>query len=112
MFKNLIKHFLPHVGDYPSVTVETVVLDMDTFAKYNLGKAAVIQVPFDFPPNLVRKCKEWNEEYIPATPIKKDKATLVMKILPMNIRFILGCGFEWIVVVEADPVVLGGPAAS
>ena len=61
-------------------------------------------IPVDFPPNLVKKYKEWNEDYIPATPIKKDEATLVMKILPMDIRFILGCGLEWDALVEADPV--------
>jgi hypothetical protein len=35
-----------------------------------------------------------------------------MKILPMDIRFILGCNLEWEALVEADPVASGGPAAS
>jgi hypothetical protein len=75
-------------------------------------RVRIFKIPVDFPPNLVSKYKGWNEEYIPATPIKKDEATLVMKILLMDIRFILRCGLEWDALVEADPVASGGLAAS
>jgi hypothetical protein len=65
-YENRIKHFLPHVGGHPDVTVQGVVTVWDPKA-VNQGKDT--QVPVDFPPETVKLYKDYNAEYVPQSPI-------------------------------------------
>jgi len=108
-YKNRIKHFLPRVGDHPAVTVEGVVTEWDAKSKAtNQGKD--MQVPVDFPPDIVKPYDEFNKEYVPQSPIKQAEAELLLDILPLDIRYLLGCGYEWKAAEEAteDPSASGG----
>ena len=108
-YKNRIKHFLPRVGDHPAVTVEGVVTEWDTKSKaVNQGKAVL--VPVDFPPDIVKPYEEFNKEYVPQSPTKAAEAELMLDILPLDIRYLLGCGYEWKAAEEAteDPSASGG----
>ena len=92
-YKNSIKHFLPRVGDHPAVTVQGVILEWDTKPKaVNQGKE--MQVPVDFPPETVTAYKGYNNEYVPQSPIKQLDAELLLDILPLDVRYLLGCGYE------------------
>jgi hypothetical protein len=46
---------------------------------------------------------------VPSTPIKEQEATLLMKILPLDICYLLGCGLQW---DPEDTSASGGPAQS
>ena len=84
-YKNRIKHFLPRVGDHP---------EWDTKSKaVNQGKNT--QVPVHFPLDIVNVYKDYNAEYIPQTPIKQLEAELLLDILPLDVRYLLGCGYKW-----------------
>jgi len=108
-YKNRIKHFLPRVGDHSAVTVEGVVTEWDTKSKAtNQGKD--MQVPVDFPNDIVKPYEEFNKEYVPQSPTKAAEAELMLDILPLDIRYLLGCGYEWKAAEEAteDPSASGG----
>ena len=93
-FRNRVNHFLPRIGDHPDHTLRGVIMEWDTSAKAsNIGKEVV--VPVDFPPDIVLIYKTLNEEYVPSTPIKTDEAKHLLKLLPLDIRFMLGCGLKW-----------------
>ena len=69
-------------------------MEWDTSPKAaNIGKN--VDVPVDFPADIVLKYKKLNEEYIPSTPIKTEEAKHLLKILPLDIRFLLGAGLKW-----------------
>jgi hypothetical protein len=53
-----------------------------------------VEVPVDFPANIVKLYREWKAEYTPMEPIKKDQAELVLNLIPLDIRFLLGCGYD------------------
>jgi hypothetical protein len=93
-YKNRIEHFLPRIGDHPDHTLRGVIMEWDTSAKAsNIGKEVV--VPVDFPPDIVLIYKTLNEEYVPSTPIRTDEPKHLLKLLPLDIRFMLGCGLKW-----------------
>jgi hypothetical protein len=95
-YENRIKHFLPRVGDNPDVTVQGVVTvtDWDPNPKaVNQGKDT--QVPVDFPPETVQLYKDYNANYVPHSPIKLLDAKLLLDILPLDVRYLLGCGYKW-----------------
>jgi hypothetical protein len=54
-----------------------------------------VEIPVDFLPDLVRKYETVNKKYVPSLPVKMDEAKLIMKILPLDIRCLLGCGLKW-----------------
>ena len=112
-YKNRIKHFLPRVGDHPAVTVQGVVLEWDTKQK-NTNQGKDMQVPVDFPPVTVTAYKGFNDEYVPQSPIKQSEAELLLDILPLDVRYLLGCGYEWNAAEEAteDPSASGGLQAA
>jgi hypothetical protein len=91
-----------------------VVTDWDPNPKaVNQGKET--QVPVDFPPETVKVYKEYNAEYVPQSPIKLLDAELLLDILPLDVRYLLGCGYKWNAAEEAkeDPSASGGlPGAS
>ena len=66
-----------------------------------------MEIPANFSPDVVRIYKALNDEYVPNTAVKHDGAELVLKVLAMDVWFILGCGLKWdkIVPVE-DPFAL------
>jgi hypothetical protein len=69
-------------------------MEWDTSAKAsNFCKDVV--VPVDFPPDIVLKYKTLNEEYVQSTPIKTDEAKNLLRLLPLDIRLLLGCGLKW-----------------
>ena len=65
-----------------------------------------VDVPVDFPPAIVTKYKSANEEYVPSAPIKEHEAKIVMAIVPLDVRFLLGCGLKW-----ADNDIQSAPAS-
>ncbi len=69
-----------------------------------------MDIPVDFPPNIVAMYKAINEEYVPSTPVKTEEAKLIRKILALDARFLLGCGLEWDKTVTEDPSASGGAA--
>jgi hypothetical protein len=91
------EHFLPHIGDHRDQSHQTlrgVIMEWDTSTKAsNIGKDVVVLV--DFPLDIVLKYKTLNEEYVPSTPIKTDKAKHLLKLLPLDILSLLGCGLKW-----------------
>ena len=65
--------------------------------------------PVDFPQNLLAKYKEWNGEYVLSAPVKAEEAKLLVKLVPLDIRFLLGCGLKWDDnIVHEDPSASGG----
>ena len=108
-YENRIKHFLPRVGDHPDVTVEGVVTEWDPKSKA-VDHCKDTQVPVDFPPEIVKVYKDYNDEYVPQQPIKQLEAELLLDILPLDVRYLLGCGYEWNAAEEAteDPSASGG----
>ena len=107
-FKNRIEHFLPRIGNHPEVTLHGVITEWDPTAKSHDGED--VDIPVDFPPNIVAMYKAMNEEYVPSTPVKTDEAKLIRKILALDVRFLLGCGLEWDKTVTEDPSASGGAA--
>jgi hypothetical protein len=93
-YENHIKHFLPLVSDHPDVTVQGVVTNRDLNPKaVNQGKDT--QVPVDFRPETDKLYKDYNAEYVLRSPIKMLDAELLLEILPLDVRYHLGCGYKW-----------------
>ena len=91
-YKNRIKHFLPRKGDHPDQTL-SVIFEWDASKTTNAAKD--IDIPVDFPQDLVRQYENFNKEYVPSAPVKTEEAKHIMKILPLDIQFLLGCGLKW-----------------
>jgi hypothetical protein len=106
MHKNSIEHFLPCNGKNPDVTTK-VLTTWNSKAKENVAED--VEIPVEFPEKAVSKYKKWNSEYVPSTPIKEQEATHLMKIFPLDIRYLLGCGLQW---DAQDPSASSGPAQS
>ncbi len=51
------------------------------------------------PPEIVGKYKQMNDEYVSQAPVKTEEATLIRKIIAMDIQFLYGCGLSWNAVV-------------
>ena len=105
--KNRIEYFLPRIGDHPDVTMKGVVTEWDVSAKQNNGDE--VAIPVNFPDKTLALYKKWNTEYVPSAPVKNDEALLLMKLLPLDVRYLLGCGLKW---DEVQPEALGGPSTS
>ena len=93
MYKNRIQHFLPRIGDHPDVILHGVITDWDPKAKNHDGQD--VDIPVNFPPDILRKYRDWNSKYVPSAPVKTEEAQLLMKIVPLDVRFLLGCGLKW-----------------
>ena len=93
MYKNRIQHFLPRNGDHPPVTLHGVITVWDPNAKNNAGEDT--DIPVNFPSDILRKYTEWNAKYVPSAPVKAEDAQLIIRIVPLDIRFLLGCGLKW-----------------
>ena len=105
--KNRIQSFLPRVGDHPDVTLKGVVTEWNVSAKKNEGDE--VAIPINFPDKTLALYKQWNLEYVPSAPVKNEEASLLMKLLPLDVRYLLGCGLEW---NEVQPEASGGPSIS
>ena len=46
---------------------------------------------------------------MPSAPVKNEEASLLMKLLPLDVRYLLGCGLKW---NEDEPGASGGPSIS
>ena len=93
MYKNRIQHFLPRNGDHPPVTLHGVITVWDPTAKKHEGEDT--DVPVNFPADIVKKYKDYNSKYVPNNPVKVEEAQLIMRIVPLDIRFLSGCGLTW-----------------
>jgi hypothetical protein len=71
-YKNRIQHFLPRIGDHPDVTLHNVVAEWDPTAKKNDG--VDVDIPVNFPPDMVAMYKALNEQYVPSAPVKTEEA--------------------------------------
>ena len=110
--KNRIKHFLPRDGDHPVHTLNGVILEWDASQKAtNIGKK--VDIPVDFPSQVVATYKALNDEYVPSAPVKVDEAKVLLKLIPLDIRFLLGNGLQWTAIASPAPAELpsGGAAA-
>jgi hypothetical protein len=116
-FKNRIENFLPRNGDHPVVTIKGAYTERDTASKAT-NRGHETNVPVYFPEDTVTLYKEYNREYNPSAPVKREQAESIMEILLLDIRYLLGCGYEWNAANEeeeeaADPSASGGlPGAS
>jgi hypothetical protein len=45
-----------------------------------------LEIPVDFPPDLVRKYETVNREYVPSAPGKMGEAKYIMKLLSLDIE--------------------------
>jgi hypothetical protein len=71
-----------------------------------------VNIPVDFPPATLIKYKSANEAYIPSASIKATEAELVMSIVPLDVRFLLGCGLKWDIRSAPDNDIPRAPASS
>jgi hypothetical protein len=57
--------------------------------------------------------KTLNEEYVPSAPVKVDEAKVLRKLIPLDIRFLLGNGLKWTAITSPAPAEhpSGGAAA-
>jgi hypothetical protein len=88
-FQEQHKNFLPRNCDHLADTLQ-VIFEWDASA----GKTSDtkdVEIPVDFPPDLVRQYETVNREYVPSAPVKMDEAKYIMKLLSLDIRFLLGC---------------------
>ena len=92
-YKNRIQHFLPRIGDHPDVTLHNVVAQWDPTAKKNDG--VDVNIPVNFPPDIVATYKALNEQYVPSAPVKTEEAKHIRKIMGLDVRFLHGCGLKW-----------------
>ena len=83
-FRNRVNHFLPRIGDHPTVLLKNVVLTWDAAAKQNVGGEH--DTPVDFGPALVTRYQDYNKLHIPHNPVKKEDEEIILKIVPMDIR--------------------------
>ena len=90
-YKNRIKHFLPSNGNHPARTLQ-VIFEWE-LSKPNVAKD--IDVPVTFPADVVRTYEALNKEYVPSAPVKTEEAKHIMKIIPLDIRFLLGRGYKF-----------------
>ena len=68
-----------------------------------IQKTEDVVISADFPPELVCKYKELNDVYVAQTPIKAEEATLIHKIMAMDLRFLYGSGLQWNQEPEPQP---------
>jgi hypothetical protein len=54
-----------------------------------------VEIPVDFPPDLVRQYETVDRKYVSSAPVKMDEAKYIMKLLSLDIRFLLGCDCKW-----------------
>ena len=92
-YKKRIDNFLPRIGDHPEVTLHGVVTEWD-LSRTAKNDGEDVNIPVDFPPATVIKYKSANEAYVPSAPIKETEAKLIMAFVPLDVRFLLGCGLK------------------
>ena len=110
-YKKRIEHFLPRIGDHPEVTLHGVVTEWDPSPRAK-NEGEDVNIPVDFPPATVIKYKSANDAYIPSAPIKETEAKLVMSIVPLDVRFLLGCGLKWDIRSAPDDDIPRAPASN
>ena len=93
VYKNRIQHFLPRIGDHPDVILRNVISEWDPSSKKNEG--VEVDIPVNFPPNIVAMYKGMNEQYVPSAPVKLEEAKLIRQIMALDVRFLHGCGLKW-----------------
>ncbi len=73
-----------------------------------------VEILVNFPHKTTARYKEWNNKYVLSAPIKIEEAILNIKIIHVDIRFLIGCGLERDAIGPdaVDPSALGGPALS
>jgi hypothetical protein len=71
------KNFLPRNGDHPAVTIQGAYTEWDTASKAT-NRGHETNVPVDFPENTVKLYKEYNIEYIPLAPVKREQAESII----------------------------------
>jgi hypothetical protein len=106
-YKNRIQHFLPRIGDHPDATLHNVIAEWDPTAKKNEG--VDVEIPVNFPPDIVATYQKLNEQYVPSAPVKTEEAKQIRKIMGLDVRFLHGCGLKWNDVIEEEaPGASGG----
>jgi hypothetical protein len=87
-----------------------VIVQWDPTAKKHDGED--VEIPVNFPPDIVRVYKSLYEKYVASAPVKLEAAKHLMEIIPLDVRFLLGCGLKWEDndIEAEDPTALGGPA--
>ncbi len=93
-YKKRIKHFLPRIDDHPPVTLHGAITEWGPSSRAR-NDGEDVEVPVHFPPAIVSKYQSANEVYIPSAPVKKEKANLILKTVPLDVRFLLRCGLKW-----------------
>jgi hypothetical protein len=77
----------PHDCDHLADTLQ-VIFEWDASA-CKTNDAKDVDIPVDFPLNLVRQYETVNRENIKSAPVKMDEAKYIMKLLSLDIRFLL-----------------------